>query len=76
MLLYGVIGLRIHEDGLLIRPHFPKEMKGIKTTINYRGTDIDITLNKTINISVSRPITLGIYNDFVEITDEYQCDYK
>jgi len=76
VLLYGIIGLRIHEDCLLIRPHLPEEMKGISTKINYRGIDIDITLGKTINIRVSQPITLGIYNDFIQVTDEYHCDYR
>jgi len=74
-LVYGIIGLRIQEDGLLIRPNLPKELNGIQTKFNYQGTDIEITLNQKIHIKVSKPIQLGIYNDIVDIIDEYRCDY-
>ncbi|MBN2540045.1 MAG: glycoside hydrolase family 65 protein [Bacilli bacterium] len=75
-ILFGLIGLRIKPNGILIRPRLPKQFSGIKTKFNYRGTEIEISMEEKIKIAVSSPIDLGIYTDIISIEKEYQCDYK
>lgn len=75
-LVFGILGLRIKPNHLIIRPHFPKNLGGMIWETNYQGTMIQIELKEKIYIKVSKPITLGIYADMVNIVDEYQCDYK
>lgn len=75
-LVFGIIGLRIKPEHLVIRPHFPKKLGGMTWETNYQGTKIHLELKDKIYIKVSKPITLGIYTDMVNIVDEYQCDYK
>ncbi len=75
-LIYGIIGLRIHKNNLWIRPTLPKKLKGIETSITYQETKIFITLKEKIEIKVSKPINLGIYNDIILINEIYHCDYK
>jgi len=74
-LLYGVFGLRIKPDQLVLKPIKPNDISGIKTKINYRGTEISLSLNEKIEIEVSKPIQIGIYTELVNIEKTYQCDY-
>ncbi len=74
-IIFGVLGLRIKEDKLILKPVMLKNIKGIKTRINYRNTEIVISLSNQIEIKVSKPIQIGIYNDEVKIITTHLCDY-
>lgn len=75
-LLYGIIGFRIKPNGIVLRPRLPKEIKTLRFKFYYNHTEINITLNKTIEIRVDKEIELGIYDDMIKINDTYRCDYK
>lgn len=74
--IFGLLGLRIKPDGLVIRPRLPKEIHGVSLTLHYQGTMIDITLDDQIRLQVSKPLSIGIYTDIIHVSEAYQCDYK
>lgn len=73
---YGILGLRIHENRIIFRPILPKEIEEFHFHFTYQGNKISITLNQRISITVEKPITLGIYNELVAVTDNYHCMYN
>jgi len=73
---YGILGLRIHENRITLRPILPKEIDEFKFSFMVQGNKITVLLNKSINITVEKPITLGIYNEVVDIYDNYNCVYN
>ncbi len=75
-LLLGVLGIQINNDNLQISPRLPKQFKGLKATLTYRQTKIEIHLEQKIKISVEKPLMIGIYDELVEIKDDYHCDYR
>ena len=74
-MVFGILGLRIKNGSILIRPSYIKKLEAINFKFFYKDTEIRITLNRKIQILVNKPIKLGIYNDMVLIKDKYQCDY-
>ncbi len=74
-ILYGILGLRIKSDTIFIRPNKPNKITGIRIRFKYKDTDIDFHLTEGIDITVSKPLKLGIYKDMVFIEKTYHCDY-
>jgi len=72
--IFGFLGLRVADDMLHISPVLPKKIKGYKTKVYFRNIEIEIEVKEKLSIKVSRPITIGIYNETVQIDKSY-CDY-
>ena len=75
-IVQGILGLRIHKDKIVIRPSALQNIEEISVRLTYKGSRIEITLNDRINVTVEKPLEIGIYNDTVHIEQQYHCDYK
>ena len=75
-ILYGILGFRIKDEKIIFRPVLPKEIKSLKFKLFYKNTEINVKLNSEIELSVDKPIELGIYSNNILIEDNYSCDYK
>ncbi|MGD9910333.1 MAG: glycoside hydrolase family 65 protein [Candidatus Izemoplasmatales bacterium] len=76
-MIYGLLGLTIHQGSLSISPILPKEMKGIRVQIVYQEKLIKFHVtHQLIEILTDQQIQIGIYNDVHSVTNELRCDYK
>jgi alpha,alpha-trehalose phosphorylase len=75
-MVFGLLGLRIHENGLTVRPIRPTGLPGYSIQIMYHGNQVTFTVDDKLHITADLPITLGIFNDLVTIENQYHCDYK
>lgn len=75
-LVTGILGLFYNDSHLTISPFKPQQMAAISFKIIYQNQIIQFQLDDMIHISVEKPIQLGIYNDIINIVDDYHCMYK
>ena len=46
--MFGMLGLRIYQNSIIIRPGLPHELEGLFVKFNYQGTIIQVELNEKI----------------------------
>lgn len=72
--VYGLNGIRIHENYLSISPRSNTLMKDYEFKIQYHNETINIKVSDKLRISTTGNVTLKVFNDIVDIVDTYECD--
>lgn len=64
MVLYGFAGLRVSEDGLLIRPNKPDEWAGYAFVLDYRHRRVEISVTDQIRLFLLEgdPLSIRVYD--------------
>ena len=64
-IVFGFAGLRIHADGLSLRPCIPKAVEGYAFPLQYRGRRIRVQVSHsavTVRADGTDPVSLTVYN--------------
>ena len=70
--VYGVVGLRIKENHLLISPITTKEINDYELKVMYQGVSISIKVDDQVTISSNGNVRLKVYDKLVELNGTYQ----
>jgi len=74
--VYGVLGLRIKENYLLINPITTNEIKGYELNVIYQGETIRIKVDDRVTISSTGIVSLKVYEEEIELNGVYQTALK
>lgn len=60
MIQRGYMGLEVQDSVLVINPLFPDEIKSLKITLYFRGSELSLKLaDKCLNITSAGPVSIG-----------------
>ena len=68
-IVFGFAGLRIHPDGLSLRPCIPKTIAGYAFPLQYRGKHIFLQVTQdSVTLQADTPIGLTVYDTLITVT--------
>ncbi|MDD3123109.1 MAG: glycosyl hydrolase family 65 protein [Candidatus Izemoplasmatales bacterium] len=73
-IVHGFLGLEITNNFFFLHPVLPNEINGYTVNIIIQDSKVCIKVSKQgIDITVDKPINIGIYNEIVSIKTVYHC---
>jgi alpha,alpha-trehalose phosphorylase len=70
--VYGLVGLRIHEDHVKLHPRVTNDIKVYSLPFVYRNHHITVTVDEHVTITTTAPIPVDIYGTMVVVDGTYQ----
>lgn len=70
--VYGLIGLRIHQDHITLYPRVTNEINNYKIQFKYHGNTVGVSVNEHVTITTTGAVSLKIYDKDIEVNGTYQ----
>ncbi len=74
--VYGVVGLRIKDEYLVLNPLVNEKMDKYELNIQYKGKNINIVVDQELTITTKRPVNLKVYGKIIELEGQYKTALK
>ncbi|QMS84799.1 glycoside hydrolase family 65 protein [Candidatus Xianfuyuplasma coldseepsis] len=74
-IVYGLAGLRIKPDRIILCPRIPHDMNGYSFTIQYRQSIITISISDTIQLTSTNTVDIELYGNAITLQKGTILDY-
>jgi len=72
--IYGVLGLRIHDDYISISPITTQRISSYELNILYRGKNIMFKVGKTLEITTENEVLIKVFDNKILVNGFYEKD--
>ncbi len=74
--VYGIVGLRIKENYLVLNPLSTEKISSYELNVQYKGKNVNIIAEKKLTITTKETVKLKVYGKEIKLNGRYQTTLK